>query len=64
MLISSVVYLKQQDKEWRNLSIYGQEIVTLTSTIARMNLILHGVQDFDIVNADALKIPAFTQGEN
>lgn len=62
MLISSVVYLKQQDKEWRNLSIYGQEIVTLTSTIARMNLILHGVQDFDIVNADTLKTPAFTQG--
>lgn len=45
-----------------NLSIYGQEIVTLTSTIARMNLILHGVQDFDIVNADTLKTPAFTQG--
>lgn len=60
MLISAVAYLKQQEKEWRNLSIYGQEIVTLTSAIARMNLILHGVQDFEIVNADTLKVPAFT----
>lgn len=60
MLISAVAYLKQQGKEWRNLSIYGQEIVTLTSTIARMNLLLHGVQDFEIVNADTLKTPAFT----
>lgn len=60
MLISAVAYLKQQKKEWRNLSIYGQEIVTLTSAIARMNLILHGVQDFEIVNADTLKTPAFT----
>lgn len=60
MLISAVAYLKQQKKEWRNLSIYGQEIVTLTSAIARMNLILHGVQDFKIVNADTLKVPAFT----
>lgn len=60
MLISAVAYLKQQNKEWRNLSIYGQEIVTLTSTIARMNLLLHGVQDFQIVNADTLKTPAFT----
>lgn len=60
MLISAVAYLKQQKKEWRNLSIYGQEIVTLTSAIARMNLILHGVQDFEIVNADTLKVPAFT----
>ena len=60
MLISAVAYLKQQEKEWRNLSIYGQEIVTLTSAIARMNLLLHGVQDFEIVNADTLKVPAFT----
>ena len=60
MLISAVAYLKEQKKEWRNLSIYGQEIVTLTSAIARMNLLLHGVQDFEIVNADTLKTPAFT----
>lgn len=60
MLISAVAYLKQQEKEWRNLSIFGQEIVTLTSAIARMNLLLHGVQDFEIVNADTLKVPAFT----
>ena len=60
MLISAVAYLKDQNKEWRNLSIYGQEIVTLTSAIARMNLILHGINDFEIVNADTLKAPAFT----
>lgn len=60
MLISAVAYLKQQNKEWRNLEIYGQEIVTLTAAIARMNLLLHGVQDFKIVNADTLKTPAFT----
>ena len=60
MLISAVAYLKQKGLEWRNLSIYGQEIVTLTSAIARMNLLLHGVQDFNIVNADTLKTPAFT----
>ena len=57
MLISAVAYLKQQGLEWRNLSIYGQEIVTLTSAIARMNLLLHGVQDFNIVNADTLGTP-------
>lgn len=26
-----------------------------------MNLLLHGVQDFNIVNADTLKAPAFTE---
>lgn len=61
MLISAVAYLKDLGKEWRNLSIYGQEIVTLTSAIARMNLLLHGVQDFEIINADTLKTPGFTE---
>lgn len=60
MLISTVAYLKQQQKEWRNLALYGQEIVTLTSAIARMNILLHGIADFKIVNADTLKTPAFT----
>ena len=60
MLISCVAYLKQQGKTWENLKIYGQEIVTLTSAIARMNLLLHGVADFNIVNADTLKTPAFS----
>ncbi|NMC34253.1 MAG: SAM-dependent DNA methyltransferase [Veillonellaceae bacterium] len=60
MLISSIAYLKEHGKEWRNVSVYGQEIVTLTSAIARMNLLLHGVKDFNIVNDDILITPAFT----
>lgn len=61
MLISSIAYLKNQGKEWRNVSIYGQEVVTLTSAIGRMNLLLHGVKDFTIVNDDTLTRPAFTE---
>lgn len=59
MLISAIAYLKAQNKEWRNVKIYGQEINALTSAIARMNLFLHGVKDFEIVNADTLTNPAF-----
>lgn len=59
MLISSIAYLKEQKLEWRNVKLYGQEIVTLTSAIARMNLLLHGVKDFNVVNADTLETPAF-----
>lgn len=60
MLISAIAYLKAQDKEWRNVKIYGQEINSLTSAIAKMNLFLHGIKDFDIVNDDTLISPAFT----
>jgi type I restriction enzyme M protein len=59
MLISSIAYLKAHNKEWRNVKIYGQEINALTSAIARMNLFLHGVKDFEIVNDDTLTAPAF-----
>ena len=61
MLISSIAYLKALKKEWRNVKLYGQEIVTLTSAIARMNLLLHGVRDFEIVNADTLETPGFIE---
>lgn len=61
MLISCIAYLKEQGQEWRNLKVYGQEINQLTSAIGRMNLFLHGVKDFEIVNDDTLKNPAFTE---
>lgn len=64
MLISSIAYLREQRKEWRNVSLYGQEVNALTSAIAKMNLFLHGVEDFQIANGDTLVAPAFIeQGE-
>ena len=59
MLISSIAYLKDKGEEWRNVSAYGQEINSLTSAIAKMNLFLHGVSNFEIVNDDTLARPAF-----
>ena len=61
MLISSIAYLKAQNKEWRNVALYGQEINALTSAIARMNCFLHGIVDFEIVNGDTLASPAFIE---
>ncbi len=61
MLISAVAYLKRHNAEWRNVSLYGQEINSLTSAIGRMNLFLHGIEDFQIVNGDTLSAPAFVE---
>lgn len=61
MLISAIAYLKERNKEWRNVAVYGQEINALTSAIGRMNLFLHGVKDFNIVNGDTLASPAFIE---
>lgn len=59
MLISCIAYLKAHHQEWRNVKIYGQEITQLTASIGRMNLFLHGLKDFKIVNDDTLANPAF-----
>ena len=62
MLISTIKWLKDQKQEYRNVQVYGQEINAITSSIARMNLFLHGIADFKVVNADTLKYPAFVEG--
>ena len=62
MLIKSLTYLKDKGEEWRDVKVYGQEINSGTSAIARMNLYLHGIHDFTIVNDDTLERPAFIKG--
>ena len=62
MLISSLHHIKQSGGEHRNIGLYGQEINLLTSAIARMNLFLHGVEDFHIERGDTLGDPKFVEG--
>ena len=59
MLIKSLTHLKDSGEEWRDVKVYGQEINAGTASIARMNLYLHGIHDFSIVNDDTLEHPAF-----
>ncbi len=61
MMISCIAYLKKNNLEWRSVKCYGQEINPLSASIGKMNLFLHGVNDFKIVNADTLKYPAFVE---
>jgi len=61
MLLSCVNKLKTDGKEYRSLKLYGQELNLMTSAIARMNMFLHGIEDFKIVRGDTLKSPAFLE---
>lgn len=64
MLIKSLTYLKDKGEEWRSVRVYGQEVNTLTASIARMNLHLHGILDYSIANDDTLARPAFIEGDH
>jgi type I restriction enzyme M protein len=63
MLLSCITHLRRQNKEWRNVRLYGQERNLMTSSIARMNCFLHGIEDFQIVRGDTLSEPKFVQGD-
>jgi type I restriction enzyme M protein len=63
MLLSAADELRRQGKEHRSLKLYGQERNLTTSAIARMNLFLHGIEDFDVVRGDTLANPTFIDGD-
>lgn len=62
MLVKCLDYLRTKGQPWQGVKVFGQEINALTSSIARMNLYLNGVEDFSIVCADTLERPAFVDG--
>jgi type I restriction enzyme M protein len=63
MLLSAANELRRQGKEHRALKLFGQERNLTTSAIARMNLFLHGIEDFDVVRGDTLARPTFLEGD-
>lgn len=62
MLVKCLDFLRQEGQPWQGVKVFGQEINALTSSIARMNLYLNGVEDFSIVNGDTLEKPGFVDG--
>lgn len=63
MLLSCITHLRRLGQEWRNVRLYGQERNLMTSSIARMNCFLHGIENFSIVRGDTLSEPKFVQGD-
>lgn len=59
MLIECIDDLKNNEEDFRTLKLYGQEKNLTSSSIARMNMFLHGVEDFQVARGDTLRSPAF-----
>jgi type I restriction enzyme M protein len=66
MLIEVIEHVKRQGGRPETIwgKLYGQEKVLATSGIAKMNLLLHGVGDFNIAHEDTLRSPAFFDGKS
>lgn len=59
MLLECVDHLKENEEDYRTLKLYGQEKNLTSSSIARMNMFLHDIEDFEIARGDTLRQPAF-----
>lgn len=57
MLIEAIRYMNDDRATYGR--IYGQEKNLATSAIARMNLFLHGAQDFKVTQGDTLRSPNY-----
>jgi type I restriction enzyme M protein len=60
---SGSLLLKVADEAPRGVTIYGQEKDNATWALAKMNMILHGNADADIVKGDTITSPQFTNGD-
>ena len=63
MLLECVDHLKNSKEDYRTLKLFGQEKNLTSSSIARMNMFLHGIEDFQIHRGDTLKDPAFFEAD-
>ena len=63
LLLNCALQLKAAGKEYRTLKLYGQEINMITSSIARMNMFLHGIEDFEIVRGNTLSQPGLLEND-
>ena len=66
MLLEALHHVKEHggDENLMLGKLYGQEKNLTTSSIARMNLFLHGAEDFHIERGDTLRSPAFYSGDS
>jgi type I restriction enzyme M protein len=62
MLLAAVSHVRDRGGDPRTFfgRLYGQEKNLTTAAVARMNLFLHGIEDFVVDRGDTLRAPIFT----
>jgi type I restriction enzyme M protein len=63
ILLGAALHLKEKGKEYRTLKLYGQELNLITSAIARINMFMHNVDEFLIVQGDTLDSPQILEND-
>lgn len=56
-LLKSALYLKNKGKEYRNLKLFGQELKVFTTSVARINMFMHGIDEFTLTSGNTIDKP-------
>jgi type I restriction enzyme M protein len=62
MLILSKEYMEEQGEDAHSAQLYGQEAAGTVWSIAKMNMLLHGIKTADLRNEDTLAEPQHIEG--
>jgi type I restriction enzyme M protein len=61
MLIYSAIHLREEGKDPKNITLYGQERNLNTWAIGKMNVLLHNLPDAQIEKGDTMRNPKFRE---
>jgi type I restriction enzyme M protein len=66
MLLAAVAHVRDAGGDPRTFfgKLHGQEKNLTTASVARMNLLLHGIEDFAVERGDTLRNPVFTNPQS
>jgi len=62
-LLKTAFYLKNKGKEYRNLKLYGQELKVFTTSVARINMLMHGIDEFTFTSGNTIDKPQILEDD-
>ncbi len=62
-LLKTALHLKNNGKEYRNLKLFGQELKVFTTSVARINMYMHGIDEFTLASGNTIDQPQILEDD-
>ena len=62
-LLKTALHLKNNGKEYRNLKLFGQELKVFTTSVARINMFMHGIDEFTLASGNTIDQPQILEDD-
>lgn len=62
-LLKAALFLKTKGKEHRNVKLFGQELKVFTTSVARINMLMHGIDEFTLASGNTIDQPQILEDD-